>query len=59
MLFDPSRIISLTGHVRNPFTESLLQLLELPYVLDDRSRSIAQTPINKEAAHLRGVTILE
>ncbi|CAL9149285.1 unnamed protein product [Musa hybrid cultivar] len=36
--FDPSRPItrsSTSGHCRNPQTESLLQLLELPYLLDN------------------------
>ncbi|URE29790.1 Lariat debranching enzyme, C-terminal domain [Musa troglodytarum] len=36
--FDPSRPLtrsSTSGHCRNPQTESLLQLLELPYLLDN------------------------
>ncbi|MCO5547267.1 hypothetical protein L7F22_000714 [Adiantum nelumboides] len=45
------------GHVRNPFTESLLQLLELPYVLDGScapeergSRQTDATPLRDPSA---------
>lgn len=43
-----------TGHVRNPFTESLLQLLELPYVLNG-SKNVRQEhePKQQELDFLR------
>ncbi|KAI5071152.1 hypothetical protein GOP47_0013403 [Adiantum capillus-veneris] len=48
-----------SGHLRNPFTESLLQLLELPYVLDGSCASEERGSKQSDATPLKDPSEIE